>query len=53
MAVPDVDILRPRGVTKLPLRHGNSSKDTFLPLQWAEMVEKAKIAGAWTDAKTI
>lgn len=53
MADADVDVPRPGEVTKLPLWYGNPSKDTFLPLQWVERVEKAKIAGTWTDAQTM
>lgn len=49
----DADVPRPGEVTKLPLWHGNPSKDTFLPLQWVERVEKAKIAGTWTDDQTM
>ena len=40
-------------LTKLPLWHGNKSKDTFSPLQWIERVETAKDACDWTDRHTM
>jgi hypothetical protein len=49
----DADIPRPREVTKLPLCHGNPTKDTFLPQQWVEKVEKAKTTGTRTETQTM
>ena len=40
-------------LAKLPLWHGNKTKDTFSPLQWLERVETAKDACDWTDRHTM
>ena len=53
MADADIDVPRPGEITKLPLWHSNAAKDTFLPMQWVERVEKANIAGRWTDEQTM
>ena len=39
-------------LSKLPLYHANSKKDTFTAEEWVERVQRAKDAGVWNDVLT-
>lgn len=40
-------------LSKLPVWFGNKEKDTFLPMQWVQRVERARAATGWNDEQTM
>jgi uncharacterized membrane protein YgcG len=48
----EVEAQRQVDLAKLPFFHGDTKKDQFTPEQWLERVERAKLAGAWSDRRT-